>query len=147
MYNIYFKLSIKGILLQVYKESACLNDTAVFTCTNEVGSYIVWDISSGFRGIYSKSFTHGNPTGRKFNRNLGSSTIVAELEFANSTFITSTLMIIGVTYFKGNTVSCNLEETVLDSTVTDPTNISKFFPHLLNSKNRKATSFMFSACL
>ena len=99
----------------------CPNDTASFTCTNEGGNYIAWAIRSERRGFFSQILSYNNPKGFMYSQSYKRSSILVEIEFSNSTFITSIMTIVGVTALAGHTIFCNGERETISSTDIDTT--------------------------
>ena len=102
------------------------NDTVIFTCINENSAYVGWDINSDSGILHSVTLSQLNPIRRKYSRTLGSSTIIAEVIAANSTYLTSTIAIIGIITLMGCSIACNGVELILDSKITNPNYICKF---------------------
>ena len=102
------------------------NDTVIFTCINENSAYVGWDINSDSGILHSVTLSQRNSIGRKYSRTLGSSTIIAEVVAVNSTYLASTIEIIGIITLMGHSISCNAVEILLDSTITNPNYICKF---------------------
>ena len=81
-------------------------------------NYVYWDIKSGNRPLYSLSLTSRNPIGMRYIWTILSASIIAEVTSINSTFIASTLTLVGVAALVGNIVVCNgLEITLIVHTV------------------------------
>ena len=67
-----------------------------------------------------KSFalTHPIPVGRKYYETTGTSLIIAEITFINSTSITSSLTIMGASGLIGYSISCNSDMITLTPVIT-----------------------------
>ena len=87
-------------------------------CTNEDGNFVVWDIYSGSIIVKSFALTRLNPVGRKYNETTGTSLVIAEITFINTTFIVSTLTIVGASRLLGYNISCNTDMISITPAIT-----------------------------
>ena len=98
----------------MFGASSC--DTVSFTCINDVGSYVAWDVRGESRTLYSVSFNQF--TANRSIKTSGSSIFIAEVTASNSTYMASRFTIIGSTALIGIFVGCNSMERRLISPVT-----------------------------
>ena len=89
------------------------NDIAVFNCTNFDRAYTNWDITIA-QHSYSTSFSFPyNSVGNTANKSLGSFLLTAEVTFANSSYIASTITITNASCLNNTNIGCNGETILL----------------------------------
>ena len=105
---IYFKL---GLLQQLSNRTLVCDDQAVFICINDAQNYLHWNIltKQGQIFLFGFSLFLNSPLERSGPE---SSSIKAEVNFVNSSFIISTVTFLRASKLNGTSITCD-EETIV----------------------------------
>ena len=98
------------------KADRCTSDETVFTCINEDGAAIFWEISKRSSGVHFNFNANFDNIGTVINDMVTTSSLRAELLSGNSSFIITSLTITQPLKLNSYTINCNEKIVVLNTT-------------------------------